>query len=155
MNIEKKLADLGIELLDTPTPAPGNFLRGVQTGNLLFVSGHTPRLPDDTSMHRGRLGQDITIEQGYEAARQAAVNCLSAIKATIGDLDKVKRVVKLLVMVNSAPDFGNQPKVANGASDLLIELYGDKGRHARSAVGMNSLPNINCVEIEMIVEVES
>ena len=106
-------------------------------------------------MHRGRLGQDITIEQGYEAARQAAVNCLSAIKATIGDLDKVKRVVKLLVMVNSAPDFGNQPKVANGASDLLIELYGDKGRHARSAVGMNSLPNINCVEIEMIVEVES
>ena len=155
MNVEKKLTELGLELLDTPDPSPGNFLRGVQTGNLLFVSGHTPRLPDGTSMHRGRLGKDITIDQGYQAARQAMVNCLSAVKATIGDLDKVNRVVKLLVMVNCEPDFGDQPKVANGASDLLIELYGDKGRHARSAVGMNSLPNINSVEIEMIVEVES
>ena len=153
MEIERKLAELGIELVSSPTP-PNTFLRTVQTGNLLYVSGHTPRQTNGIALNPGKLGREVSIEQGYQAARQAMVNLLSSVKADIGDLDKVKRVVKLLCMVNCTPEFGDQPKVANGASDLLVELYGDRGKHARSAVGMNGLPNGNCIEIEMILEVE-
>ena len=153
MEVEKKLAELGLEL--PPTPAPiANFVTAVRTGNLLFVAGHVPRMADGTFLNTGKLGREVTIEQGYESARLAALNCLASIKASLGDLDKVKRVVKLLCMVNGTPDFADQPKVANGASDLLVELYGDQGRHARSAVGMGSLPSNVCIEIEMIVEVE-
>ena len=127
----------------------------MRTGNLLFVAGHLPRQPDGTVLNPGKVGREVSEEQGYEAAKLAMINCLASIKAAVGDLDKVKQVVKLLVMVNADPEFDRQFIVGNGASDLLVELYGDQGRHARSAVGMGSLPRGACVEIEMIVEVDS
>ena len=148
MEIEDKLKAMGLELPATSPPPPGRA-GAVKVGDILFVGGHTPG-PE----HRGKLGAEITVEQGYEAARQACLACLADVKAAIGDLDKVKRVAKLLCMVNCTPDFGQQPQVANGATDLLSQLYGDAGAHARSAVGMNSLPNGACIEIEMILEVE-
>ena len=147
MEIENKLKSMGLELPAASPPPPGRA-GAVKIGNILFVGGHTPQ------MHIGKLGAEITVEQGYDAARQACLNCLSDVKAVIGDLDKVKRVAKLLCMVNSTPDFGQQPQVANGATDLLSQLYGEAGAHARSAVGMGSLPNGACIEIEMIMEVE-
>ena len=153
MRVEQKLTDLGLELGKPGTPV-ANYISAVKTGNLLFVAGHIPFLPDGSILHTGKLGRDISDEQGYEAAKTAMVNCLVSIKDALGDLDRVKRVVKLFVMVNAETDFNRQPFVANGASDLLVELYGDQGRHARSAVGMGSLPLDSCVEIEMIVEVE-
>ena len=148
MEIENKLKTMGLELPAAGTPPPGRA-GAVRVGNILFVGGHTAG-PE----HRGKLGADITVEQGYEGAKGAALSCLADVKALIGDLDKVKRVAKLLCMVNSAPDFGQQPLVANGATDLLSELYGDAGAHARSAVGMAALPNQACIEIEMILEIE-
>jgi enamine deaminase RidA (YjgF/YER057c/UK114 family) len=151
MRIEQKLADMGLTL--NPPAAPvANFLSTVKTGNLLFVAGH---IQDGSVLNPGKVGRDVSEEQGYEAAKLAMMNCLTSVKEATGDLDKVKQVVKLLVMVNSDPEFGRQFIVANGASDLLVELYGDQGRHARSAVGMGSLPLGTCVEIEMIVELES
>ena len=149
MEVENKLKAMGLELPATAPPPPGRA-GAVKVGNILFVGGHTPG-----QMHRGKLGAEITVEQGYEAARQACLNCLADVKAVIGDLDKVKGVAKLLCMINAAPDFGDTPKVANGASDLLISLYGEAGRHARSAVGMVTLPSGMAVEIEMVVEVEA
>jgi enamine deaminase RidA (YjgF/YER057c/UK114 family) len=152
MKIESKLTQLGLKL-----PAPGkpvaNYVSAVSSGNLVFLSGHGPVL-DDGSLITGKVGTDLTIDEGYNAARQVALVLLASLKSEIGDLDKVRRVVKLLGMVNCAPDFTDQPKVINGASDLLVELFGDKGRHARSAVGMNALPMNIAVEIEMIVEIE-
>ena len=148
MEIEKKLQEMGLSLPTPGTPV-GNYVPAVRTGNLLFLSGHVW----DSKEAVGKLGKDVTIDRGYQAARNTMLKCLATIKSSIGDLDKVKRVVKLLCMVNSAPDFGDHPKVANGASDLLVELYGEQGRHARSAVGMAALPMSFCVEIEMIVEV--
>src|SRR4030095_7707980 len=130
------------------TPPPGRA-GAVKIGNILFVGGHTPG-----PAYRGKLGAGFTVEQGYEGARQACLNCLAEVKSGLGYLDKVKRVSKLLDMVNSAPDFGQQPLVANGATDLLSQLYGEAGAHARSAVGLAALPNGACIEIEMILEVE-
>ena len=147
MEVENQLKAMGYELPAATAPPPGRA-GAVKVGNILFVGGHTPG-----PMHIGKLGAEITVDQGYEAARQACLNCLADVKAVLGDLDKVKRVAKLLCMVNSAPDFGQQPLVANGATDLLSELYGDAGAHARSAVGMSALPNGACIEIEMIMEV--
>jgi enamine deaminase RidA (YjgF/YER057c/UK114 family) len=152
MKVEQKLKEMGIELPEAATPM-ANYVSAVCTGNLVFLSGHGPRL-DDGSMIVGKVGADLSVEEGYQAARRVAVVLLGSLKAEIGDLDKVKRVIKLLGMVNCTPDFGDQPKVINGASDLLVEAFGDKGRHARSAVGMNALPVGIAVEIEMIVEVE-
>jgi enamine deaminase RidA (YjgF/YER057c/UK114 family) len=152
MQIEQKIANLGLELV-APSAPLANFVQTVQTGNLLFVAGHLPRQPDGKVLNAGKVGRAVTIEQGYESARLAAINCLASIKAATGDLDKVKRVVKLVVMVNADPEFDQHFMVANGASDLLVELYGDSGRHARSAVGMGGLPRGSCVEVEMIVEV--
>ena len=126
----------------------------VRTGNLIFLAGLGPANRPDGTSPTGKLGQDFTVEEGYEAARLTGINQLARLKGAVGDLDKVKRVVKLLSMVNSAPDFGDQPAVANGCSDLLVEVFGDKGKHARSAVGMAALPDQIPVEIEMIVEVE-
>ena len=128
----------------------------VRTGNLLFVSGHGPGVVTDgkLSFIQGKLGKDLDVEQGYDAARQVMLNILQSVKQELGDLDKVKRVVKLLGFVNCTPDFPDQPKVINGASDLLVELFGERGRHARSAVGMQQLPFGIAVEIEMVVEVE-
>ena len=153
MEIEKKLKELGYELHPPRTSTVGNYVGAVRTGNLVFVSGHVPVLPDGGLLHVGKVPTEVTIDQGYESARQTMLNCLASLKATIGDLDKVKRVVKLLCMVNCAPDFKDTPRVANGASDLLVSLYGESGRHARSAVGMGSLPASVPVEVEMIVEV--
>jgi len=148
MEKENKLKEMGLELPATTPPPPGRA-GAVKVGNILFVGGHTPG-----QAHRGKLGSDITVEQGYEAGREACLNCLADVKAVIGDLDKVKRVAKLLCMVNSTPDFGQQPQVANGATDLLSQLYGNSGAHARSAVGLAALPNGACIEIEMIMEVD-
>ena len=152
MEIERKLAEMGLTVTE-PNPAIGNFVPAVRTGNLVFVSGNLPRLPDGAMPHTGKLGSEVSVEEGAAAARQSAVNCLSAAKSIIGDLDKVQRVVKLLVMVNSDPSFDQQPLVGNGASDLLVEIYGESGRHARSAVGMAALPRGAPVEVEMILEV--
>jgi len=148
MEVENKLRAMGLELPAAAPPPPGRA-GAVKVGNILFVGGHTAG-----QMHTGKLGAEITVEQGYEAARQACLNCLADVKTVIGDLDKVKRVAKLLCMVNSTPDFGQQPQVANGATDLLRELYGEAGAHARSAVGMAALPGGACIEIEMIMEVD-
>jgi enamine deaminase RidA (YjgF/YER057c/UK114 family) len=125
----------------------------VLTGNLLFLSGKGP-LKDDGNYINGKVGDDLTIEQGYEAARLTGINQLSVLKSTLGDLRRVKRIVKVLGMVNSTSEFTDHPKVINGYSDLMVEVFGQRGKHARAAVGMGSLPSNIAVEIEMIVEVE-
>ena len=151
--VEDKLNQLGIKLPDAPPPV-ASYVPFVRTGNLLFLAGLGPADRPDGTSPTGKLGQDLTVEEGYEAARLTGINQLARLKGAIGDLDKVKQFVKLLSMVNSAPDFGDQPAVANGCSDLLVEVFGDKGKHARSAVGMAALPDQIPIEIEMIVEVE-
>ena len=154
MEIEQKISSMGLELASPAAPM-ANFVPTMRTGNLIFVAGHLPRQPDGTILNAGKVGREVSEEQGAEAAKLAVINCLSSIKNAIGDLDKVKQVIKLLVMVNADLEFDRQFVVANGASDFLVELYGDRGRHARAAVGMGSLPRGACVEVEMIVEVES
>ena len=151
--IDDRLEELGIELPDTPPPI-ANYVPGVRTGNLLYLSGLGPSARADGSTPSGKVGADLTTEQGYEAARLTGINIISRMKGELGDLDRVKRVVKLLGMVNSDPKFNEQPAVVNGCSDLLVEVFGDKGRHARSAVGMASLPHDIPVEIEVIIEIE-
>ena len=155
MHAEQKLEALGLSLPPIPQPL-ANYVPLVRTGNLLFVSGHGPGVVEDgkLSFIQGKLGKDLDVDQGYDAARQVMLNILQSLKQELGDLDKVQRVVKLLGFVNCTPDFPDQPKVINGASDLLVELFGERGRHARSAVGMQQLPFGIAVEIEMIVEVE-
>lgn len=152
IDFDKKLKELGIELME-PTKPMANYVKAVRTGNLIFLAGHGPTLPDGSNI-TGKVGRDLTLEQGYNAARQTAISLLSTLKAEVGDLNKVKRIVKVLGMVNCHSDFTDQPKVINGCSDLLVAVFGDKGKHARSAVGMNSLPSNIAVEIEIIVEVE-
>ena len=149
---EARLAELGIELPPAPNPV-ANYVNGVRTGNLIFLAGKGPRRADGTEI-RGKLGDDVSIEEGYEGARLTAINQLAVLKEMLGDLGKVKRVVKVLGMVNSTPDFVEQPAVINGFSDLIVEVFGERGKHARAAVGMASLPRGQAVEIEMIVEVE-
>jgi enamine deaminase RidA (YjgF/YER057c/UK114 family) len=152
MQIEAKLKELGIELPPAVTPV-ANYVPAVRTGNLVFLSGHGP-FDENGTLITGKVGSDLTVEQGYQAARRVAIGLLGSLKATIGDLGKVKQVVKLLGMVNCGPEFTDQPKVINGVSDLLVEVFGQRGKHARSAVGMNALPLNIAVEIEMIVEME-
>ncbi len=152
MQAEQKLQDMGLELGPVGTPV-ANFLPTVRTGNLLFVAGHIAGKADGSVLNPGKVGRDVTEEQAYESAKQAMLNCLASIKQDLGDLDRVQRVLKLLVMDNADTEFDRHFVVGNGASDLLVELYGDQGRHARSAVGMSGLPRKSCVEIEMIVEV--
>lgn len=149
---EKKLKELNIELIP-PTKPIANYVKAVRTGNLVFLAGHGPSKADGT-ITMGKVGKDLTIEQGYEAARQTGISLLSTLKAEIGDLNKVKRIVKVLGMVNCTETFADQPKVVNGFSDLMVQVFGEKGKHARSAVGMYALPMNMAVEIEMIVEVE-
>ena len=155
MEVEKKLTEMGLSLPPTPTPV-ANYVPAVRSGNLLFVSGHGPGVIKDGKLGyiQGKLGRDLDVEQGYEAAKQVTLNILQSIKGIIGDLDKVRRVVKILGFVNCTADFPDQPRVINGCSDLLVALYGERGRHARSAVGMNQLPFGIAVEIEMVLEVE-
>jgi len=152
IDYDKKLKDLGVELME-PTKPMANYVKAVRTGNLIFLAGHGPTLPDGSNI-TGKIGKDLTVEQGYNAAKQTAISLLSTLKAEVGDFNKVKRIVKVLGMVNCQSDFTDQPKVINGCSDLLVAIFGEKGKHARSAVGMNSLPSNIAVEIEIIVEVE-
>ena len=151
MRIEEKLAQMGLSI-PHPGPPAGNYVGAVRVGNLLFVSGHGPRR-ESGEFITGKVGRDLTTAQAYEAAKVVMLNCLASVQREIGDLERVKRVVKLLGMVNCTEDFTEHPQVINGASDLLVTLYGDAGRHARSAVGMQQLPMNIAVEIEMIVEV--
>jgi len=149
---EARLEELGLELPELPA-AVANYVRAVRTGDLVFLAGHGPAKPEGGYV-TGKLGRDLTVEEGYQAARLTALALLSSLKAEIGSLDRVKRVVKVTGMVNSMPEFTDQHKVMNGFSDLIVEVFGDRGRHARAAVGMVSLPIGLAVEIEMIVEVE-
>ncbi|TMM59050.1 RidA family protein [Maribacter algarum] len=148
---EAKLVELGITLPTPPQPV-ANYVNGVRAGNLIFLAGKGPRYADGTEI-TGKLGQNISIEKGYEGARLTAINQLSVLKDMLGNLNKVKRIVKVLGMVNCDPSFVDQPKVINGFSDLMVEVFGEKGRHARAAVGMASLPRGQAVEIELVVEV--
>lgn len=149
---EARLAALGIELAAPPPPV-ANYVRAVRTGDLVYLAGQGPRLADGSYV-LGKLGKDLTIEEGYEAARLTTVALLSALRDEIGDLSRVRRIVKVNGMVNSHPSFTEQPRVINGCSDLLVEVFGERGRHARAAVGMASLPLGIAVEIDMVVEVE-
>jgi enamine deaminase RidA (YjgF/YER057c/UK114 family) len=151
MQIETRLNQLGLSLPEPPRPV-GAYLLARQSGDLLFLSGTTCYTPDGL-LYTGRLGQDLTLEQGYAAARQAMLNLLSAAKAALGDLDRVECVVKLNGYVNSAADFDRQPEVINGASDLLRQVFGERGRHARTSIGVNILPGNIPVEIEMVLQV--
>jgi enamine deaminase RidA (YjgF/YER057c/UK114 family) len=160
---EARLKELKISLPDPPKPV-ANYVNGVRTGNLIFLAGKGPRRADGTEI-TGKLGADVTIEEGYEGARLTAINQLAVLKEMLGDLKKVKRIVKVLGMVNSGPSFVDQPKVINGFSDLMVEVFGERGKHARAAVGMSSLPRARAavgmsslprgqaVEIEVVVEV--
>lgn len=152
MSIEDRLQELGISL-ETPRPPQANYVSAVTTGNLVFLSGTGPYRPDGSIM-TGKVGAEASLEDGYEAARLTMLSLLANLRAEIGSLDRVTRIVKLLGMVNCTPDFTRQPEVINGASDLLVEVFGERGRHARSAVGMAALPRNISVEIEMIVQVD-
>jgi len=150
---EQRLETLGISLHDVPK-AMANYLPAIRVGTLVFISGQGPMLNGKPTI-TGKLGAEVTDEQGYQAARDTIVNALAVLRAEVGSLDKVRRIVKLLAFVNSAPGFVKQPAVVNGASDLLVEIFGEAGRHARSAVAASELPFDIPVEIEMIVEVEA
>lgn len=150
--IEARMKELGITL-PTPADPAGNYVGFVVTGNLAFLAGQVPQ-EGGVRKFIGKLGREFTVEEGQKAAELAALNMIARLKAACGgDLDRVVRCVKLVGFVNAVPEFGDQPKVINGCSDLFVEVFGDKGRHARSAVGMGSLPNQITVEIEVIVEV--
>ena len=146
MTIDERLADLGIELPPVPAPA-GNYVHAVRTGNLLYLSGKGP------GNVIGKVGGGISVEDAYRHARETGLILIAVMRQELGSLDRVNRIVKVLGMVNAVPEFGQQPKVINGCSDLFVDVFGEKGRHARSAVGMGSLPGGIPVEIEVIVEI--
>lgn len=149
---EARLNELGIELGTPPQPV-ANYVSAVRSGNLVFLAGHGPQLPEGGYV-TGKVGTDLSLEDGYKAARLTGIALLASLKAAIGDLNDVVRIVKATGMVNTTPDFTDHPAVINGFSDLMVEVFGEeRGKHARSAVGMTSLPIDIAVEIEMIVEV--
>jgi enamine deaminase RidA (YjgF/YER057c/UK114 family) len=150
--VEAKLAELGV-VLPTPAAPVANYVPFVRTGSLLVVSGQICLGADGKLVAKGKLGGDVSIEDGQKAARACAINLLAQVKAALGDLDKVVRVVRLGGFVNSAPTFVDGPKVLNGASDLMVEAFGDKGRHARSTIGVAALPADAAVEVEAMFEV--
>ncbi|WP_073241922.1 RidA family protein [Maribacter aquivivus] len=150
-NPEAVLDSLGIVLRDQGTPV-ANYVHAVRTGNLMFLAGKGPKQANGENII-GKLGDSLTIDQGYQAAREVGINQLSVLKAELGDLNKVKRIVSVHGMVNASPDFKDHSKVINGYSDLIVAVFGDKGKHARAAVGMGSLPGNMAVEVEMVVEV--
>ncbi len=150
-NPEANLTSLGIEL-KTPSTPVANYVHAVRSGNLLFLAGKGPKKPDGKNIV-GKLGDDLSLEEGYEAARMAGINQLAVLKAELGNLNKVKRIVKVKGMVNAVPDFADHSKIINGYSDLMVAVFGEKGKHARAAVGMGSLPGNMAVEVEMVVEV--
>ena len=151
-NAETRLKELNIQLPPVSKPL-ANYVHAVRSGNLLFLSGKGPAQADGSYI-TGKVGRELSIEDGAKAARLTAINQLAVLKAELGDLNKVKRIVKVLGMVNCDPDFKDHPKVINGFSDLMVEVFGERGKHARSAVGMISLPYNMAVEIELVVEVE-
>ncbi|MFQ5674273.1 MAG: RidA family protein [bacterium] len=152
IDVEQRLKELGVELRE-PAPPTANYVRAVRTGNLVFLAGHGPSKPEGGAV-TGKVGQDLDLEQAQAAARLTGISLLSSLKAEIGDLNKVKRVIKVHGMINAVPNFTQHSQVMNGFSDFIVSVFGDKGRHARAAVGMGSLPRNIAVEIEMIVEVE-
>jgi enamine deaminase RidA (YjgF/YER057c/UK114 family) len=149
--IEARLTELGYTLPPPPPPA-GNYLPATRSGNLMWLAGVGSRRADGSRI-TGKLGADLTIQQGYEAARWCALNLLTRMKAELGDLDRISRILKVVGMVNSAPDFTEQAQVVDGASDLFAELFGDRGRHSRSAPGMGALPGNTAVIVECVIEV--
>lgn len=149
VDFDKRLEELGIELPTASAPA-ANYVKAVRVGDLLFLSGHAA-----VSGYRGKVGKDLTTEEGYQAARSTAISVIATLKHELGDLNKVKRIVKVMGMVNSTPDYKEQHLVVNGFSDLMVAVFGDRGRHARSAVGMGALPFDFAVEIDLVVELES
>ena len=153
MSAEKRLKELNIDLGVVSAPV-ANYVNAVRTGNLLYLAGKGPRPGVDGKRPKGKVGRDYTVEQAYQHARTVGLDLLAVMRAELGSLDKVKRVVKVLGMVNAAPEFEDHPKVINGCSDLFVQVLGDKGKHARSAVGVGSLPMGIPVEIEVIVELE-
>lgn len=149
---EENIKELKLELFSPPAPM-ANYVRAVRVGNLLFLAGHGPTKADGSNI-QGKVGVDLTIDEGYQAARQVGIAMLSTIKSELGSLDKVKRTVKVTGWVNCKADFKDQPKVMNGFSDLMVAVFGDNGKHARAALGANALPSNISVEVEMIIEVE-
>jgi len=150
-NAEARLRELNITLPSVP-PAVANYVDSVRVGNLLFLAGNTA---GPGWKYKGKVGKDLTIQEGYDTARQVGLIMLAKVRTALGSLDRVKRIVKVLGMVNSAEGFGDQPRVVNGFSDLMVDVFGEAiGKHARSAVGMAGLPSNSAVEVEMIVEVE-
>ena len=139
MSAEARIKELDLTLPQPPRPL-GNYVPGVRVGNLLFLSGHGPARVDGVPTARGKVGRDLSLEDGYKVAREVGINLLGSARTLLGSLDKVKRVVKVLGMVNSAEGFGDQPKVINGFSDLMVEVFGESGRHARSAVAWPNCP---------------
>lgn len=151
MSVSERLKELGMKLPEVPAPA-GNYVHSVRTGNLLFLAGKGPQNADG-STPTGKVGKDVSVEEAYQHARSVGMILIAVMKQELGSLDRVNRVVKVLGMVNAAPEFEAHPAVINGCSDLFVEVFGDNGRHARSAVGMGSLPGGITVEIEAVVEV--
>jgi enamine deaminase RidA (YjgF/YER057c/UK114 family) len=149
--IEEKIAQMGIKIPEAAKPLAA-YIPALRVGNLIMTSGQVP-IADGVIKFQGKVGKDLSEEEGKEAAKLCAINCLSAVKSVIGSLDKIIRVLKLTAFVNSADGFTAQPKVANGASEFIVEIFGDAGKHVRSAVGVSELPLNSAVEIEMIVEV--
>lgn len=152
MKIEAKLESMGYKLPEAPKPVAA-YVPAVQSGKLIYTSGQLPMVNGEIKA-KGQVGGSVQLEAAYEAARYCALNCLAVVKSIVGDLDRVKRVVKVVGFVNSAAGFNAQPKVVNGASEFLVEVFGDAGKHARSAVGAAGLPMDAAVEVEMVVEVE-
>lgn len=151
-DVEERLSELGITLGEA-TPPTANYVRAVRSGNFIFLSGHGPDKPEGGQVI-GKMGSDLSLEEGQQAARFTGISLLSSLKEALGDLNRVKRVVKVMGMVNAVPEFTQHSQVINGFSDLMVEVFGENGRHARAAVGMSSLPGNIPVEIDMIVEVE-
>ena len=151
--IADRIKELGITLPESPSPV-ANYIPVVKTGNLIYLSGVGPADKPDGTSYTGKLGKDLSIDEGYDAARLTAVNIISRLNGFLDDLDQIKQIVKVLSMVNATPDFLDPPAVTNGCSDLLVEVFGDKGRHARSAIGVATLPGGMPIEIELIAEIK-
>jgi len=151
MSVEDKLRELGLSLPNPPSPV-GNYVPATRTGNLVYTSGQTARI-NGVRRYVGTVGKEVTPEEAYLSARDAMLNCLACVKQAVGSLDRVRRVIKVLGFVNCVPGYTEQPAAINGASDLLVALFGDAGRHARTAVGLHGLPSNVSVELEMVVEV--
>jgi len=149
---EERIEKMGLTIPDAPAPA-ANYVNAVRTGNLMYLAGKGPSGPDGKWI-TGKLGADLTVEQGYDAAKSVAMAHIAVLKSELGDLSKVKRIVKVNGMINSLPEFTEHSKVMNGYSDMMVTVFGEKGKHARSSVGMCSLPYNIAVEVEIVVEVE-